>query len=260
MQRQYPLPHPARSAPHLARTCRPGFTLVELLVVIGIIAVLISLLLPSLNRAREQAKRTQCLSNIKQAGYAMMIYANQNQGRLPMHKGGGFWLWDLPMQTRDALVEAGVIRQTMYCPTAEDRDVDGLWDFSPNNYMVAGYFFLHKRHPRVPAPAPTPGPWPNLPPVFAAPAGHPPKEYQDRLNVKLASEKELVLDATLQQNGDFYTVIGGFKVVPDHSNHIKGKGFKPYGGNVLFLDGHAEWREFSHMRLRAASGDVFFWF
>jgi prepilin-type N-terminal cleavage/methylation domain-containing protein/prepilin-type processing-associated H-X9-DG protein len=60
-----------------------GFTLVELLVVIGIIAVLIALLLPSLNRAREHARRTACLSNLRQLASAMIMYNNENKGRFP---------------------------------------------------------------------------------------------------------------------------------------------------------------------------------
>jgi prepilin-type N-terminal cleavage/methylation domain-containing protein len=60
-----------------------AFTLVELLVVIGIIAVLIGILLPALNRAREQGRRTVCLSNLRQLGTAMLAYANEHKGRLP---------------------------------------------------------------------------------------------------------------------------------------------------------------------------------
>jgi prepilin-type N-terminal cleavage/methylation domain-containing protein/prepilin-type processing-associated H-X9-DG protein len=60
-----------------------AFSLVELLVVIGIVGVLIAILLPTLSRVREQARRTHCLSNLRQLGHAMLLYANAHNDRLP---------------------------------------------------------------------------------------------------------------------------------------------------------------------------------
>ena len=66
-----------------ARPHRLGFTLVELLVVIGIIALLIGILLPSLNRAREASKRVKCLANMRSVGQQLMMYVNENRGSYP---------------------------------------------------------------------------------------------------------------------------------------------------------------------------------
>src|SRR5206468_8876098 len=60
-----------------------AFTLVELLVVIGIIAVLISILLPTLAKVRRQAYTLQCSSNMKQLSMAMLMYIQDNKGRFP---------------------------------------------------------------------------------------------------------------------------------------------------------------------------------
>src|SRR3712207_4182975 len=96
---------------------RAGFTLVELLVVIGIIALLMSILLPTLSRVKEQANRIKCASNIRQIGMAMTTYANQHRGMLPMYKApAGVWLWDIPSLMRDDLVTAGSARDILYCP------------------------------------------------------------------------------------------------------------------------------------------------
>jgi len=70
---------------------RAAFSLIELLVVIGIITIIIGLLLPALRRARAQALMVQCQSNMRQIGQAMLMYANDNKGQLfPIDAGGPF--------------------------------------------------------------------------------------------------------------------------------------------------------------------------
>ena len=67
-----------------------GFTLIELLVVISIIALLLSILLPSLNKARRQTRKLACGSNLRQLSLSIFLYSENNNGYLPPHADTGY--------------------------------------------------------------------------------------------------------------------------------------------------------------------------
>jgi prepilin-type N-terminal cleavage/methylation domain-containing protein/prepilin-type processing-associated H-X9-DG protein len=117
------MPPPPRATPaRPASAGCGGFTLVELLVVIGIIAVLIAILMPSLNRARKQARTVACLSNLKQLHYAYTMYTieNRQKGFAYMISPEGFW----QEQLRPYYAQVDDVR---FCPEASDKSLALGW-------------------------------------------------------------------------------------------------------------------------------------
>ncbi len=102
---------------------RQAFTLIELLVVIAIIAILMGILLPTLNRAREQGKRAACLSNLKQLTMAWIMYADENDDRIPLANTGNDSAWtqwpgaDATEQDKLEGIRAGALFP--YCPSVK---------------------------------------------------------------------------------------------------------------------------------------------
>lgn len=126
---------------------RNGFTLVELLVVIGVIAILIALLLPALQAAREQARQVQCLSNLRQLGLMAHHYATISNGYFPIAKYGDGDEWDFRVVTDAATgvkhVEPGILwlyKGTMklqQCPSHEQRSPTASDPYTGYNYNVS---------------------------------------------------------------------------------------------------------------------------
>jgi len=119
-----------------------GFTLIELLVVIAVITLLASVLLPSLNRAKELARRTVCQSNLKQIGTAVVMYANDNDGWVPYKREVNIYKWfELipPYLTED--------RKNMFildCPSKPGCLVDSsgnVWGDYAGNALVCTRLF-----------------------------------------------------------------------------------------------------------------------
>jgi len=256
----------------MKRTQR-AFTLVELLVVIAIIAVLMSILLPALRRVREQVKRAVCANQVRQQSVALLMYAQQNDGKMPlMTFAGGQWLWDVSYFASDAVLDNGGDKKIFRCPSNQiDTTEVNYWRYSEfrnyfgsgidtpepaddvarqKNYRVVSYCYLMETKS-------------GRGQIWAASDAGTTK-IQDPLRqfVKTTtqlghqSQMEFVLDTVIKYPAGWIR-LDRYADFAQGTNHMDSR--EPDGGNIGFLDGHVAWRHFKEMYERYSVQGVVFW-
>ncbi len=195
------------------RTSTRNFTLIELLVVIAIIAVLASLLLPSLSSAREMAKRMSCANNFKQLALGANMYGDDSQDRPPQ---GGFG----------------------YAATPELPSVDILWPQQLNKYISKIAVFgcqATSDHGKVP--------WTSWPFVrdyaynCAVNSNVDPGYLQKFSKCARPSQTPLIHEGNGYNNFIPYTFDVSCSQTEGYAFSTRHSG----GGNILWFDGHVEW-------------------
>ena len=121
---------------------RNGFTLIELLVVISIIALLVAILLPALNKAKDRAKGAVCLSNLRQIGLGLTLYTENNDGYIP--RDGGEWVFRFMPYLGNAFKDLSDYREVKIykCPSYPINGVDSTgvsYAKQTVNYVMNGW-------------------------------------------------------------------------------------------------------------------------
>jgi hypothetical protein len=211
---------------------------------------------------QERAKRSVCAYQVREQTGGLLSYANDHDGKLPRPGMTGAWLWDFDVQLANELLDRGVRRESLYCPSnlTAQRHMDHYWLFTNQSwdghrFRTTGYgtaictyaYIIQSGNRRTIE-------------------GSGDKKWLTSIDMADASSRELVVDATLSTTSSsavsgrtFGRIAGGMYTsfqVFDRSSHLRDDEH-PWGGTIGFLDGHADWRPFEEMEGRY--GNPRFW-
>jgi len=247
---------------------REGFTLIELLVVVAIIALLVSILVPSLNKARELAKSALCQSNLRSIGTAFHVYANDHNGTLPLFgdalfshyepihrsQGRGFWIDRLAkdylgLSISSDLTQCGIqVDDSLSSPFGCSCDERKRTYYYPASVEYPGYFgylmsyganmnLLDYRYGNVPGDPWDRGGW---------------TRHARLVEIEASSECILVCDIESNSWARFMSPSW-----PEYDPDCE-ETLRHYGGmNIVYVDGHVSWVDtLEHIDLLAYGGNI----
>lgn len=224
---------------------KSAFTLIELLVVIAIIGILAAILFPVFARARENARRSSCSSNLKQIGLGMMQYTQDYDERLPLNDNGPQWANGQAMCWIDMIRPYIKSDQVYICPSADAAKTDKIFLDYDNSGRAAFTYALNNVYWNVPQQS-----------LFEKPAASL-ASLDDSSGTVFVGDSQRFNTTTNTQWG--FQVVGDtfFSTEPTSlGNDAQGRFAARHfdGTNFVFFDGHAKWLKLDSMREKNADG------